>query len=102
MLSSKKSTAPGAGYTRSGEAGETELAPILAGCPHDCQGQSAGQVKKITRYIAKSCVPSNPRYDASFIDILALERELGGISALELAFRYGVAKGYRAAKAEVR
>lgn len=102
MSRSKKNAALGDTSTQSGHTGGKELTPILAGCPHDCQGQSAGQIEKITRYIAKSCVPSNPRYDASFIDILALERELGGISALELAFRYGVAKGYRAAKAEVR
>ena len=60
------------------------------------------EIEKMKRYIEKSCVPHNPRYDASFGDMVIIANNMSRIEALEFVFRYGQAKGYRAAKAKMR
>lgn len=60
------------------------------------------EIEKMKRYIDKYGAPSNPRYSMSMREVLAVAYELGEIDAVNLAFVYGQAKGYRAAKAEVR
>ncbi len=58
------------------------------------------EIEKIRKYIEKSSVPRNLRYDASMKEVLALATGMGRIDAATLAFEYGRAKGYRMAKAE--
>ncbi len=60
------------------------------------------EIEKMKRYIAKSHVPTSPRYDAAFRELAALADGMDLIVALDLAFRYGKAKGCRAARAEAR
>ena len=60
------------------------------------------EVEKIKRYIYKHGAPRDPHYDMSLKEALAVAHEVGGIDAVCMAFVYGKAKGYRAAKAEVR
>lgn len=57
-------------------------------------------IEKIQRYIEKSNVPCNVRYDASFKEVIAMASEMAALDAVVLAFNYGRTKGYRAAKAE--
>lgn len=64
------------------------------------------QIDKIKRYIARTRMPDNRRYDMNIIETLELagtaqEDGSNGIDAVVIAFEYGKAKGYRAAKAEV-
>ncbi len=60
------------------------------------------EIEKVQRYISKNKAPSNPRYDANLNEIFAIAHEMSPVEAVNLAFTYGRAKGYRAAKAEVR
>lgn len=60
------------------------------------------EIEKIKRYIEKHGAPSNLHYDMSIKEALAVAHELGGIEAVYMAFVYGKAKGYQAAKAEVK
>lgn len=60
------------------------------------------EIEKVKRYIDKHGAPENPRYSMSVKEALAVAHELGGIEAVNMAFAYGKAKGYQAAKAEVR
>lgn len=60
------------------------------------------EIEKMRSYIEKHGAPSNPRYDMSIKEALAVAHELGGIEAVNMAFVYGKAKGYRAAKTEVQ
>lgn len=60
------------------------------------------EIEKIQGYISKHGAPSNPRYSIPVADVLAIVREMTAIEAVDLAFQYGQAKGYRMAKAEVR
>lgn len=55
--------------------------------------------EKMVDYIEHSNVPQLERFSMTWVEALAL-RELGGFEALELAFRYGRAKGYRLAQSE--
>lgn len=59
-------------------------------------------IEKIKRYIAKYGAPRNLHYDIGMKAALAIACEVGGIEAIYMAFNYGRAKGYRAAKAEVK
>lgn len=59
------------------------------------------EIKKIEKYVDKHGVPRNKRYDISMKEAIAISREMSAIEAVSLAFVYGRAKGYRAAKAEV-
>lgn len=58
------------------------------------------EIEKIKRYIGKHRAPRNPRYDMNMKEALAVTHELTPIEAVNLAFVYGRAKGYRAAKKE--
>ena len=60
------------------------------------------EIERIKRYIDKYGAPSNPRYDTSVKEVFALAQGMGVIEAISMAFNYGKAKGYRAAKAERR
>ncbi len=60
------------------------------------------EIEKIRQRVKKNDTPRNPRYSASIEEVLAMATELENIEAVTLAFQYGYAKGYRAAKAEVR
>lgn len=60
-------------------------------------------IKRMQRYIEKSKLPENARYEiriaeVSELHMLSVEMP---IMAVNLAFDYGRAKGYRMAKAEV-
>ncbi len=59
-------------------------------------------IEKIQQYINDSAAPCNEQYDATFQEVLDIASGMGPIEAVALAFDYGRAKGYRAAKAEVR
>jgi len=59
-----------------------------------------GEIDKIKGYIDKYSAPRNPRYDMSTPEALAISHEMAGLEAVNLAFIYSRAKGYRAAKAE--
>jgi len=63
--------------------------------------EAAKEVKKIQRYIDNTPLVSE-RYSVSFVDMVALAESMDGVDAVALAFQYGRAKGYRAAKAEGR
>ncbi len=60
------------------------------------------EIEKIRKYIEKSSVPRNLRYDASMKEVLALATGMSAVEAVTLAFAYGRAKGYRMAKSEGR
>lgn len=60
------------------------------------------EIEKMKRYIGKYGAPRNRYYDASMKEMFALAREMDVIEAINMAFIYGKAKGYRAAKAERR
>lgn len=58
------------------------------------------EIEKVQRYIDKHKVPYNPRYEMPVREVVALAHDLTSLDAVMLAFTYGRAKGYRAAKAE--
>lgn len=58
------------------------------------------EIQKIQRYVETKKVPDQIKYTATLQEICALARELSPIDAVALAFSYGKAKGYQAAKAE--
>ncbi len=66
------------------------------------------EIEKIKQYIDRTKMDKGTRYEMSFNEALTLAREanLSGddsaFTAITLAFSYGKAKGYRAAKAEGR
>lgn len=59
------------------------------------------EIEKMQRYISNTPEVSS-RYCVGTKELFALTKELGGFEAVALAFNYGKAKGYRAAKAEVQ
>ena len=64
------------------------------------------EIEKIKRYIERTKMPETKRYSMNIIETLELARstrgeDSNGIEAVVIAFEYGKAKGYRAAKAEV-
>ena len=59
------------------------------------------EIEKIKCYIARHKAPIGPRYDANFREVRAMAHQLETVEAIVLAFTYGRAKGYQAAKAEV-
>ena len=60
--------------------------------------------KRIERYIELTIIPSDIRnlYDMGFDEWQALAHCNQPLNAIALAFEYGKAKGYRAARAERR
>ncbi len=64
------------------------------------------EIEKMQRYIARAKMPSDPKDNYCFClgELNAIERfaKADSFNALCLLFEYGRAKGYRAAKAEVR
>lgn len=60
------------------------------------------EIEKIKQYICKNVVPNSQRYSMSMNEAIAVAHELDRIEAIEIAFIYGKAKGYKAAKAEMR
>lgn len=62
------------------------------------------EIERMQRYIERTKLPAPipTRYDMSLRDMFVLLREDDTENALLLAFKYGQAKGYRAAKAERR
>ena len=59
-------------------------------------------IEKIRQYIKESKAPRNKPYDATIKEVFAMASGMGAVEAVALAFDYGRAKGYRAAKKEVR
>lgn len=60
------------------------------------------EIEKMERYIERTNAPDMSRYELDLLETRALRQEPDQTDALYLAFLYGRAKGYRAAKAEVR
>ena len=60
------------------------------------------EIEKMKRYIEGNKGLYNTRYDVRSKEILAMVLEMEILDAVMLAFSYGRAKGYRAAKAEAR
>ena len=65
------------------------------------------EIEKIKRYIALTKMKDTRRYSMNMKEVLELlssirPDDFSGIDAVVTAFKYGQAKGYRAAKAEVR
>lgn len=65
------------------------------------------EIERIRRYVEREKVSQNSRYDMDMIEGLELskaayEAEDLPLGIIVLAFNYGRAKGYRAAKAEGR
>lgn len=60
------------------------------------------EIEKIQRYIARTGVgyKDTSPYHMSVAEAFALARASDNVRAISLAFEYGRAKGYRAAKAE--
>ena len=61
------------------------------------------RIEKMEKYIARTKKP-NARYDLYYWDIDAIYHlmEQNQVQAISLAFTYGRAKGYRAARKEAR
>lgn len=58
---------------------------------------------KIQQYIQETGMGNSvKRYDITLFDLFSLRRMEDGGTALAMAFDYGRAKGYRAAKAEIK
>lgn len=113
LSSSKKNTALGVTSTQSGHTGVKDLVPSVADFMPGCQGQSLeksmSEIEKMKRYIERTNM--NPEkaslYQMSMLEAFELVKQPNGsfnlsIEMISLAFNYGKAKGYRAAKAEVR
>lgn len=60
------------------------------------------EIEKMKRYIERTNATDMSRYELDLLEARALRREPEQTDALYLAFLYGRAKGYRAAKAEGR
>lgn len=62
------------------------------------------EIEKIQQYIEKTAIPEAlaTRHEMCWKECLALAHSDGAGAAIALAFSYGRAKGYRAAKAEAR
>ncbi len=60
------------------------------------------EIEKIKRYIDRTNANISDRYEIGCLEVGALKREFDVTDAVYLAFLYGRAKGYRAAKAEAR
>ncbi len=65
------------------------------------------EIEKIQRYIERTKMDKSRRYQMSMNEAFALSHQAYTcgdlpIEMISLAFHYGQAKGYRAAKAEVR
>ena len=60
------------------------------------------EIEKIERYIDRTPIKESLAryYDTTFGECRAIAHSLKGVAAVALAFKYGQAKGYRAAKAE--
>lgn len=58
------------------------------------------KIEKIQRYIDKTSF-SNTRYDMNIKELFEIAQMQDRLRAINLAFQYGQAKGYRAAKAEI-
>lgn len=113
MRISEKNTALGVTSTQSGHAGESEFSPSIADFMPSCQGQSLeksmSEIEKMKRYIERTRMSiKNPlQYAMNMREAFELAHMVGtgdalSIEAISMAFNYGKAKGYRAAKAEVR
>lgn len=113
MSSSKKNTALGVTSTQSGHTGVKDLVPSVADFMPGCQGQSLeksmSEIEKMKRYIERTNMNiENPlQYAMNMREAFELAHMAGAgdalsIKAISMAFNYGQAKGYRAAKAEGR
>lgn len=60
------------------------------------------EIEKIQRYIERTDAKISDRYELGQLEVAALRREKDIVDGIYLAFLYGRAKGYRAAKAERR
>lgn len=103
MNSNKKNTALGVTSTQSGHTGVKALVPSVADFMPGCQGQSLeksmSEIEKMKRYIERTNM--NPEKAGLYLKQPNGSFNLS-IEMISLAFNYGKAKGYRAAKAEVR
>ena len=59
-------------------------------------------IARIEKYIANTKYQRNPRYAVQLDEICDIARKKTPCDAVILAFEYGQAKGYRAAKAEMK
>lgn len=60
------------------------------------------EMEKMKRYIELTNATISDRYEIGLLEVSELNRAKDWIDAIYLAFLYGRAKGYRAAKAEGR
>lgn len=60
------------------------------------------EIEKIQRYIERTKANISDRYDMGLLEVCELKNAADTTDAVYLAFLYGRAKGYRAAKAERR
>lgn len=60
------------------------------------------EIEKMKRYIARTNINISDRYELDLLEVKGLKKEADLTDALYLAFLYGRAKGYRAAKSEGR
>lgn len=60
------------------------------------------EIEKMRRYIERTKANISSCYEMDFLEVHELKQEADAIDAIYLAFLYGRAKGYRAAKAEGR
>lgn len=63
------------------------------------------ELEKIKRYISETIKSPMEKYDMSYSECLEIKNQSkseGLVEGIALAFEYGRAKGYRAAKAEMR
>jgi len=62
------------------------------------------EIERMRKYIERTGLTYKKRlhYDINVNQIFSLRDELSFFDALTMAFRYGQARGYRLAKAEVR
>ena len=60
------------------------------------------EIEKMKRYIERTNANISDRYEIELLEVRELTRKPDKADAVYLAFLYGRAKGYRAAKAEVR
>lgn len=100
MSSSKKSTALGVTSTQSGHTGGKELNHSVSDFVCSCQGQYKSEIEKMRRYIELTKLDLDSFYEINFCEALALARIAveTPVESVALAFEYGRAKGYRAAK----
>ena len=100
MSSSKKSTALGVTSTQSGHTGGKELNHSVSDFVCSCQGQSMSEIEKMRRYIELTELDLDSFYEINICEVLALARIAAEtpVESMALAFEYGRAKGYQAAK----